>query len=125
VNADVLDLTEERHRNALFVLDVLVRTYVPKNTNDWHQGLEALYLLRGAPGVALGDGAERRVEQHVAAARGEVLQHVTKENGDCVHWCKACHAEERERNARIATAGVTKPVHEGVRPPTAESGGKA
>lgn len=55
-NADVIDLAEQRRRNALFVLDVLVRAYVPKNTNDWHEGLEAIYLLRGIAGVAIPEG---------------------------------------------------------------------
>jgi hypothetical protein len=45
VNADVIDLAEQKRRNALFVLDVLVKAYVPKNTNDWREGLDALAAL--------------------------------------------------------------------------------
>jgi hypothetical protein len=46
VNADVIDLAEQGRRNALFVLDILVRAYVPKNTNDWREGLAALQVLQ-------------------------------------------------------------------------------
>lgn len=52
VNADVIDMVEQRRRNALFALDVLVRAYVPKSTNDWREGLAALEVLRAAPGVS-------------------------------------------------------------------------
>lgn len=59
VNADVIDLQEQRRRNALFVLDVLLRAYVPKNTNDWRE-MEAAFMVLGerADGVALPDGGQ-------------------------------------------------------------------
>lgn len=37
----------------------------------------------------------------------EPLRHSTKDNGDCPHWCKACAAEERERNAGVAVTSPT------------------
>lgn len=57
-NADVIDLAEQRRRNALFALDVLVRAYVPKNTNDWREGLAALQVLQEQHKSAGGAGAE-------------------------------------------------------------------
>lgn len=49
VNADILDVAKERHRNAIYVLDILLRAYVPKNTNDWREMEAALAELRKAP----------------------------------------------------------------------------
>jgi hypothetical protein len=46
-NADVIDLAEQRRRNALYVLDILLRAYVPKGTPDWREMEAALRELGG------------------------------------------------------------------------------
>ena len=49
VNADVLDFAEQQRRNALYVLGILLRAYVPKNTNDWREMEDALKVLASRP----------------------------------------------------------------------------
>jgi hypothetical protein len=86
VNADVIDLAERNRRNALFVLDVLVRAYVPKNTNDWREGLAALQLLQVPHKSAGGAGAAtdpldrcKQIRERVAELEAEV-QRLVKEH---------------------------------------------
>jgi hypothetical protein len=33
------------------------------------------------------------------SASAQQERHATKENGDCPHWCRACHREQQERDA--------------------------
>jgi hypothetical protein len=45
-------LAEQRVKNALYVLDILKRAYVPKGTNDWRELNDAIEVLKGNPMLA-------------------------------------------------------------------------
>jgi hypothetical protein len=74
--ADVIDIASQRRSNALFVLDVLLRAYVPKGTNDWREGTAALKALetenadsQAAALIADLLGALREVLPHLEGAK--------------------------------------------------------
>lgn len=45
VNSDVIDIAEQKRRNAMRVLGILLRAYVPKNTSDWRELEAALAFI--------------------------------------------------------------------------------
>ena len=53
MNADVFDLAEQRRQNALFILGILISAYVPRNTTDYEEGLNALQQLGKGSAAAI------------------------------------------------------------------------
>ena len=43
--ADVINIEKQRLDNAVYVLNILLRFYVPKNTSDWREMEEALKTI--------------------------------------------------------------------------------